>query len=70
MNSTAQQPNMLIPLIMFVAVFYFFLIRPQKKREKEKQAMITDSVIAKIANDVKIEISKEAVTLVQEQKIK
>ncbi len=91
MNSVAQQPNMMIPLIMFVVVFYFFLIRPQQKREKEKKTMITglkkgdkvitnggilakivdikdNSVIAKISNEVKIEISKEAVTLVQEQK--
>ncbi len=29
----------LIPLILIFVIFYFMLIRPQKKREKEAQAM-------------------------------
>ena len=30
----------LIPLILIFAVFYFFIIRPQKKREQEHQEMV------------------------------
>jgi len=29
-----------LPLIVLVAVFYFFIVRPQSKRAKEQQAMI------------------------------
>ncbi|MCI8649202.1 MAG: preprotein translocase subunit YajC [Anaerotruncus sp.] len=31
--------NSMIPFILIIAVFYFMLIRPQKKREKETQNM-------------------------------
>lgn len=41
--ATPAQPSllgqMLLPLA-FVAIFYFFIIRPQSKRNKEHQAMI------------------------------
>lgn len=40
----AQGGNALInlfPLILIFVIFYFFLIRPQKLKEKEHQAMIT-----------------------------
>lgn len=30
----------LLPLILMIAVFYFILIRPQKKRDKETKAML------------------------------
>lgn len=30
---------LMLPIIMF-AILYFFMIRPQKKREKEKEEMI------------------------------
>lgn len=36
--------SLIFPVIM-VAVMYFFLIRPQKKREKEKQEMISSIVV-------------------------
>ncbi len=29
-----------LPLILMIAVFYFLLIRPQRKRDKEKRAML------------------------------
>ena len=32
--------GMLIPLLGIFLVFYFFIIRPQKKRENERKAMI------------------------------
>lgn len=36
--------SLIFPVIM-VAVMYFFLIRPQKKREKEKQEMINNIIV-------------------------
>ncbi|WP_085523248.1 preprotein translocase subunit YajC [Tuberibacillus sp. Marseille-P3662] len=32
----------IIPLILFLAVFYFLLIRPQQKRQKQTQQMQAD----------------------------
>ena len=29
-----------LPLVLMIAVFYFMLIRPQRKRDKEKRAML------------------------------
>ncbi len=31
----------LLPLLLIFVVFYFFIIRPQKKRETERKAMIS-----------------------------
>ncbi|MFT8871500.1 MAG: preprotein translocase subunit YajC [Sporolactobacillus sp.] len=31
--------NLIIPLVLFVAIFYFMLIRPQQKRSKETREM-------------------------------
>lgn len=39
----AQQGNlasMLLPLVVFVVIFYFMLIRPQKKRQAEHDKLI------------------------------
>lgn len=39
----AQQPNAfvsLLPLILLVVIFYFLLIRPQSKRNKEHRQML------------------------------
>lgn len=38
-----QQPNMfvtLLPIILIFGIMYFLLIRPQSKRQKEKQQML------------------------------
>jgi preprotein translocase subunit YajC len=32
----------LLPLLLIFAVFYFLLIRPQQKREKQRQQMLAD----------------------------
>ncbi len=32
--------SFLIPLVLVMVVFYFLMIRPQQKREKERQAML------------------------------
>ena len=34
--------GMLIPLILMFAVFYFLLIRPQQKKQKEHQRMVAE----------------------------
>lgn len=31
---------MLLPLVVFVVIFYFLLIRPQKKKQKQHEAML------------------------------
>lgn len=36
----AQGFTQLIPLILIFVVFYFLLIRPQRKQEKERQKML------------------------------
>jgi preprotein translocase subunit YajC len=41
--ATPQQPNMLMqmfPLILIFVLFYFVLIRPQQKRQKEHQKLV------------------------------
>lgn len=32
--------NMFLPFLLMIVVFYFLLIRPQRKRDKEKRAML------------------------------
>jgi len=77
--------GMFIPIIGMLVIFYFLLIRPQQKRQKETQRMIdslrkgdrvvTQSglygtivgikenvLVLKIAEDVKVEMAKSAVT--------
>ncbi len=42
MNSGAQGGlmGMLLPLALFVVIFYFLIIRPQKKRQRQHQDML------------------------------
>ena len=45
-GAAAQQGSlmgMLFPLAIFVLIFYFFIIRPQRKRDKQQKNMI-DSI--------------------------
>lgn len=79
--------SMLLPLLGMLAIFYFLLIRPQQKRQKETQKMINalkkgdkvitasgligsvaglrdDVVVVKIADNVKVEMLKNAITAV------
>ena len=39
--SSGSGVSQILMLVMFVAIFYFMLIRPQQKRAKETQAMLT-----------------------------
>ena len=75
-QAAAQQPSMLasfIPLILIFLIFYFLLIRPQQKKQKEHKILL-DSIkrgdeilssggilgkVIKVDNDkLKVEISK------------
>ncbi len=73
------------PIILIFVIFYFLLIRPQQKRQKEHQKMLEslrkgdrvltsggiygtvvgvkdDVVVVKIAENVKVELAKSAVS--------
>ncbi|MBQ2708350.1 MAG: preprotein translocase subunit YajC [Clostridia bacterium] len=39
MNTTAQGFTSLIMIVVMIAVFYFFMYRPQKKQERETNEM-------------------------------
>ena len=44
MNPNAAQPNAIVgflPIIFIFAIFYFLLIRPQQKKQKEHEVMIS-----------------------------
>jgi len=79
--------SMLLPILGMLVIFYFLLIRPQQKRQKELQKMISalkkgdrvitasglygtvaglrdDVVVVEIADGVKVEMLKSAVTAV------
>lgn len=86
----AQPPGWtsFIPLVIMFALFYFVLIRPQMKRQKEHAALIKsvktgdeviaaggiygqianvkdESVILKIADNVKIEVQRASIITVK-----
>ena len=57
-------------IVSFMLIFYFLLLRPQQKRQKQAQKMLEslkrgDRVITiKIDDNVKVDVSKSAVTAV------
>lgn len=82
--------GMLIPMVIVFAIFYFMLLRPQQRKEKERRKMIEEvksgtkilfsggilgtitnvkehTFIVKIADSVKVEIAKGAVSRVLEK---
>ena len=82
--------GMLIPMILIFAVFYFMMIRPQQRKEKERRAMIDSlktgervlfsggiigtvsnvkdsTFVIKVADNVKIEVARGAVSRVLEK---
>lgn len=87
-NGAGPSPlSMLLPIVGMLAIFYFLLIRPQQKRQKETQKMIEalrkgdrvvtasgllgtvvglrdDVLVVKIADNVKVEMLRSAVTAV------
>jgi len=40
-SSLSQVLGMVLPLVLLFAVFYFLIIRPQKKRDKETKDMLS-----------------------------
>jgi preprotein translocase subunit YajC len=79
--------SMLLPLLGMLLIFYFLLIRPQQKRQREVRRMIDalkkgdrvvtasglmgtvtglrdDVVVLRIADNVKVEMLKNAITAV------
>ncbi len=82
--------GMMIPMLLIFGIFYFMLIRPQQRKEKERKKMISelksgtrvmfcggiigtianvkDNVfIIKIADGVKVEVARGAVSQVLEK---
>lgn len=78
-----------IPIILMFGVFWFLIIRPQKKQADQRKAMIAaikrgdkvitngglfgtvrdvkgDRVVLSIAENVKVEVGKSAVSIVEE----
>lgn len=39
-SSTSQLVSTFVPFVLIIAIFYFFLIRPQNKKQKETEKMI------------------------------
>ena len=92
-NPTGEGPSpfsMLLPILGMLLIFYFLMIRPQQKRQKEIQKMLTgvkkgdrvltasglygtvsgvkdDVLVLTIADNVKVEMLKSAVTGVVSQ---
>jgi preprotein translocase subunit YajC len=86
--SGAEGPSpfsMLLPILGMLLIFYFLMIRPQQKRQKEVQKMLSavkkgdrvltasglygtvagvkdDVLVLQIADNVKVEMVKSAVT--------
>lgn len=79
--------NMMLPMVFIFGIFYFMLIRPQQRKEKERRKMIDEiksgdrimfgggilgtisnvketTFTVKIADNVKIEVSRGAVSRV------
>jgi preprotein translocase subunit YajC len=86
----AQPPAFMsiVPLIFIFVIFYFLLIRPQQKKQKEHQKLVESvktgdkvitsggihgiianvkdkTVVVKVADNVKIEFDRAAVTSVE-----
>jgi len=49
-ENTAAMIQTFIPMVLILVVFYFFLIRPQKKREKETQEMPVGGIIGTVVS--------------------
>jgi preprotein translocase subunit YajC len=82
--------GMFVPMIVIFAIFYFMLIRPQQRKEKERRAMIAavktgdrivfaggilgtvvnvkeTTLMVKVADNVKFEILRAAVSRVMDK---
>ena len=82
--------SLFVPMLLIFGIFYFMMIRPQQRREKDRQTLIDNlksgervlfsggilgtvvnvkdhTFVIKIADNVKIEVAKGAVTKVLEK---
>ena len=82
--------DMMIPMVIVFAIFYFMLLRPQQRKEKDRKKMIDDlktgtrvlfsggimgtvtnvkdhTFIIKIADGVKVEVARGAVSRILEK---
>jgi preprotein translocase subunit YajC len=82
--------GMMVPMLFIFAIFYFMLIRPQQRKEKERKLLINElktgervmfsggilgtvtnvkdnTFIIKVADGVKIEVARGAVSKVLEK---
>jgi preprotein translocase subunit YajC len=83
-DGMASLVSSLLPFVLIIAVFYFLILRPQQKRQKERQKLLEgvkkgdkiitsggihgsvegvedDSVLVKIADNVKVKMDKSAI---------
>ena len=91
---TAQRPSTIMsfmPIVLIFLIFYFLIIKPQKRKQLEHQKMIQalkkndeivtiggihgtvlnvkdKSIVLRIADDVKIEVQKNAVAGLKKDK--
>jgi preprotein translocase subunit YajC len=79
--------SFLVPMMLMIVILYYVMIRPQTKRQKEQQRMVSalktgdrvvtaagihgmitnvkeTTVIVKVADNVKLEMEKTAITTV------
>ena len=86
-DGASSMGGLLLPMVLIFAIFYFLIIRPQQKRQKEQKDMMEnlrrgdrvittsgiygtitgikpDLFVVKIADKVRIEIQKSAVSSV------
>ena len=90
-TQTDQMLHMFAILAITIGIFYFMIIRPQQKKQKETEAMLQsiskgdrvlttggvfgtvvgkkgeDVVVLKVADDVKMEFSKQSIVRVLER---
>lgn len=89
-GATGGLGGMMIPMLLIFGIFYFMLIRPQQRKEKERKNMIAglksgtkvmfsggilgtivnvkdSTFIIKIADGVKVEVARGAVSQVLEK---
>ena len=82
--------GMLVPMLFIFGIFYFMLIRPQQRKEKQRRLMIDElktgdhvlfsggilgtvtnvkeqTVVLKIADNVKVEVARGAINKVLEK---
>ena len=45
-SSVASILMMIVPLALMIGIFYFLILRPEKKRNKEMQAMLNNFQVA------------------------